>query len=300
MKLLLIYVFISVVCIQVDAQISFKTEYFGKSNYRIMEGDTDEKVGDSKGSAMVYQGGINLPLSIKINENNRPTVWGINAGGAYASLNNKNFTEDLVLDEIMNLGLSIYHMRPLNDKWSLMASIGAGIYAPTTRFSQIGFKNVLASGGVIFIRHLKPNLDLGGGIAVNNSFGFPMVFPALYLNWTTQGNFAFKVSMLEGLEISAKHNFSKYFSLSLIAEVNGQLALVEKDGKDKMFSHQYIVGGLRPEIKIGKNLSIPLTAGINAMRLAEFSDRSFKGMFQDRSYYFQISPYASAGLQIGF
>ena len=102
-----------------NAQITFKTEYFWKSSYRMQEGDNDEKVGNSKGSAIVYQGGINIPLSMKVNENNRPTLWSIGLGGAYAKLNNKNFTEPLVIDEIMNMGLNLTHLRPLNDKWSL-------------------------------------------------------------------------------------------------------------------------------------------------------------------------------------
>lgn len=300
MRLLLIYVFISIACIQTHAQVSFKTEYFGKSNYRMMEGDSDEKVGKSKGSAIVYQGGISIPLSMSLNENNRPTMWSISAGGAYAKLDNKNFVEPLVIDEVMNLGLSINYLRPLNDKWSMMASIGGGIYMPSTKFSQIRFKNVLGSAGAIFIYHLKPNLELGGGIAMNNSFGFPMVFPAFYLNWTTEGRYAVRISMMEGLEMSAGYNVSKNFSLNIVAEMNGQMALLEQDGKDKIFSHQYIVAGLRPEIKIGKNVSIPITAGVSAMRPTEITNRNLKSLFQDRSYYFQISPYVSAGLQIIF
>jgi hypothetical protein len=282
------------------AQVMFKTEYFGKSSYRMTKGDTDEKVGNSKGSAMVYQGGINIPLSMKLNENNRPTMWAISAGGAYAKLDNKNFSEPLVINEIMNLGLSINHHRPLNDKWSMMASIGGGLYMPSTRFSEIRFKNVIGSIGAIFIYHLKPNLELGGGIAMNNSFGYPMVFPAFYFNWAIESKYAVKISMMDGIECRAGYNVNKNLSLNIVAEMNGQMALIERDGKDKIFSHQYIVAGFRPEIKIGKYVSIPVTAGISAMRPAEITNRSLKSMFQDKGYYFQIAPYVSAGLNIGF
>lgn len=299
MKLVFFSLFLFL-CHNLNAQIFFKTEYFGTSNYRLSEGETDEKVGNSKGSAIVYQGGINIPLSLKMNEDNRPMLWGVSLGGAYVSLDNKNFTEDLVLDEIMNLGLSIHHLRPISKKWSLMAMVGAGIYAPSTRFSQIRYKNVLGSAGVIFICHLNANLELGGGVAVNNSFGHPMAFPAIYLNWNTNGKFKFKTSMMDGLKLSAEYEASKYLNLSIVAEMNGQMALVEKDGKDKIFTHQYVVAGFRPEIRVGKNLSIPITAGINAMRTAEFADRSLKSIFRDESYYFQISPYLSAGININF
>ena len=43
--------------------------------------------------------------------------------------------------------------------------------------------------GVIFIHHFKSNLELGGGLAMNNSFGYPMLFPAIYFNWKTEGRY---------------------------------------------------------------------------------------------------------------
>lgn len=300
MKKAFLLVYIAFTCSCVNAQIMFKTEYFGKSSYRITEGDIDEKVGNSKGSAIVYQGGINIPLSMKLNENNRPTMWSVSIGGVYAKLDNKNFTDPLVVDEIMNLGIGLNHLRPLNDKWSMMATVGGGVYMPSSRFSQIRYKNVLGSVGAIFIYHLKSNLQLGGGIAMNNSFGYPMVFPAFYFNWTTVGRFNVKIAMMDGIEILAGYNANKNVTLNIVTEMNGQLALLEQDGKDKMFSHQYIIVGFRPEIKIGKKISIPITAGFHAMRPAEMTDRSLKSIFDDRGYYFQISPYVSAGLKIGF
>lgn len=300
MKKVFFLLLLSVTCSGISAQIMFKTEYFGTSGYRMMEGERDEKVGNSKGSAVVYQGGINVPLSVKQKENNRAAIWTVSVGGAYAKLDNKNFTEPLVIDEIMNIGLSLNHLRPLNERWSMLAAIGGGIYMPGTQFSEIKFKNVLGNVGAIFIYHLKSNFELGGGIAMNNSFGYPMVFPAFYLNWRTEGRYAVKISMLEGIEMSAGYNASKILSLNLILEMNGQMALLEQDGKDKMFSHQYIVAGFRPEIKIGKNLSVCITAGFHAMRPAEMTNRNLKSLFQDRGYYFQISPYVSGGLHVGF
>lgn len=300
MKKVFFLLLISLIYSGMNAQIMFKAEYFGTSSYRMTEGERDERVGNSKGSAVVYQGGINIPVSIKSTEDTRPTLWAISIGGAYVKLNNRDFTEPLVIDEILDLGLSLSHLRPLNERWSLLAIIGGGIYMPSTRFSEIRLRNILGSVGAIFIYHLKPNLELGGGLAMNNSFGYPMVFPAFYFNWATEGRSTVRISMLEGIEISAGYSVNKNLSLNLVVEMNGQMALLEQDGKNKMFSHQYIVAGFRPEIKISKNLSILLTAGIHAMRPAEMTNRSLKSLFQDRGYYFQISPYVSGGLQIGF
>lgn len=300
MKKLVFFAIMIFVYSDTNAQVMFKTEYFGRSGYRKTEGDQSESVGNSEGSAMVYQAGVNIPLSVKLNENNRPTMWAISVGAEYAKLDNKNFTEPLVIDEIMNIGISLTHLRPLNDKWSMMATIGGGIYMPGTRISQIGFKNVLGSAGAVFIYHLKPNLELGGGVAINNSFGYPMLFPAFYLNWRTKGKYAVKVAAIKGLEVSVAYNAHKNLGLSFVAEMNGQMALLEQDGKDKIFSHQYLVAGLRPEIKLGKKVSIPVTFGISATRPAKMMDRKLKSIFQDGGYHFRAAPYASAGLQIRF
>lgn len=284
--------------VEAQVQIEMKTEYIGKSDYRKSENEKSEKVGDSQGAAMVHQANMTIPLSLKLNENKRPTLWAISANGAYAKLDNKNFTAPLVVDEILNIGMNLTHLRPLNDRWSILATIGGGIFMSNTDFSKAGFKNVLGNVGTVFIRHLKPNLDLGGGIMVNNSFGFPMVFPALYLNWKTEGKYAVKIALMQGLELSVGYDLTKNFRLNLIAEMNGQTALLQQEEKDKMFSHLYMIAGFRPEIKIGKKISIPLTVGMNLWRPAQITDRTLKSMFQDKEYYFRASPYASAGLKM--
>lgn len=291
-------------CLNANAQqASFKTEFIGNSGYWFLpNGDKPkEKIGDSKGSSVVYQGAVNIPLSAKMNENNRPTAWGIGLSGAYASLNNEKFTGEMV-SEIMNLQLGIYHLRPLNEKWSVRASIGVGVFAPSTDFSRIGFKNVLGSASAVFIRHLKPNLAVGGGLALNSSLGYPMVFPAVYLNWKHLGRFNVSAELIDGLDVAASYKFNDDFKLSWAFEMNGQMALLKRDGKDVIFSHQYIVTGLRPEVKLGKTgLTASAMVGLNLYRPASYSDRTLKGMFaSNNDYYFSASPYASIGLKWDF
>lgn len=291
-------------CLEGKAQqVSFKTEYIGNSGYYYLPpGEKPrEKIGDGKGSAMVYQGAVNIPLSMKVNENNRPTAWGIGLGGAYVSLKSQNLSEYMV-SEIMNLQLGVYHLRPLNDKWSMRASVGMGVFTPSTDFSKISFKNVLGSGGVVFIRHLKPNLDIGGGVAINSSLGYPMIFPAIYVQWKLHGKFDVNIELIEGLEASAGYGFNERFKLSYVLEMNGQVALLEKDDKNVIFSHQYIATGFRPEIKFGKTgFSVTGMAGLNLYRPASFSDRTLKGVFaSDNDYYFSVSPYVSVGLKMKF
>lgn len=302
LKSLLLTTLVTLLYLQGKAQeVTFKTEYLGKSGYYYLPpGEKPrEKIG-GKGSAMVYQAGVNIPLSMKLNEHNRPTAWGIGLGGSYVSLKNQNFSDQMV-SEIMNFQVGIYHLRPLNDKWSMRASLGMGVFTPSTDFSKISFKNVLASGSAIFIRHLKPNLSIGGGVAINSSLGYPMVFPAVYVKWKSEGKFDLNVEVVDGLEVSAGYDINDKFKLSYALEMNGQLALLKKDGKDVIFAHQYIVTGFRPEYKISEKLSVTGMAGLNLYRPASYSDRTLKGVFaSDNDYYFSVSPYASAGLKMKF
>ncbi len=292
-------------CTAVGAQITFKTEYIAGSHYMYLPGDDakPEKVGSAQGSSLVYSGSANIPFYMKMNEHNRPTAWGIGLGGSYASLDNRNFPGDMALpSEIMNLQFGLFHTRPLGERMSMMASLGAGVFTPFARVSNIGWEHVLGSGGVIFIWHLRPNLDLGAGLAANNSLGYPMVFPALYLDWRLEGRFKVNVSMMEGIELAAGYEFNDWFRLSLAFEMNGQMALLEQDGKRMMFSHQYMALGLKPKVRLGKSgLSLFAMAGLSAMRPAEYGELTLRAMFASvDSHYFRASPYASAGINIFF
>jgi hypothetical protein len=295
----------TLLCVAGKAQeVSFKTEYIGSSGYWFLpSGDKPkERIGDGKGSAIIYQGSVNMPLSMKLDENNRPTAWGIGLGGSYTSLDNRHFTDDMV-SEIMNLQVGVYHLRPLNDRWSMRASVGMGVFTPTTDFSKIRFKHVLGSAGVVFIRHLKPNLDIGGGVAINSALGYPMIFPAFYLNWKPETKFDVSIELgSDGLDMSAGYDFNERLKLAYALTMNGQVALLEKDGKDMIFSHQYIVTGFRPEMKLGQTgLTISAMVGLNLFRPASYTDRTLKGVFStDNDYYFSVSPYVSAGIKYKF
>ena len=279
------------------AQVSLKTEYFGTSDYKNQDG---ENVGDSKGSAMVYSGIVNMPLSVKISKDSLTTAWLLNLSGSYASLDNRNFTEDLVSD-ITNLQLSMVNIRQLNAKWSLIAFAGIGIYTNETQISKVNSNSILGNGGAIFVKKINPKLDLGAGLVLSNAIGYPMLFPALYVNYNSEGKYTFRFSMLNGIQASAGYNLNKTFDLSLIADVNGQMALLKKDGENVIFTHQYIVAGLRPEIKINKNISLPITLGLNAVRFAYFQDRNLKSLFKDNpTSRFDFSPYAAAQINYKF
>jgi hypothetical protein len=287
---------IVVISPKLHAQGFIKTEYIGTSKYK----DPDNNEIGGKGDAKIVSGGFKIPLSMKMNENNRPIAWAIGLSGSYASLGKKDIAKDLYPSEILNAQIGLMHMRPLGTKWSLLASIGIGTYMDNTKLSNIRMKNSLGQGGVVFIRHLKPNLDIGGGLALSNTFGYPMVFPAFYFNWNTEGRYQVKITLMDVFEVSGGIKFSKNFNLKLVGEMNGMLALTEKDGKDVMFTHQYVTAGLQPEFVFGK-VSIPITLGISAFRDSYYQKRSLKDFFSDKDQpHFNPAGYGSIAIKYSF
>lgn len=285
---------------EVSAQVWVKAEYIGSSAYR---DENNEKVG-GKGDMKVIQGGVNIPVSVKMDENNHPTAWMVGLGASYASMNNKNLAGYVDLPELFNAQLAVSYIRPINRKWSLLASVGAGLFMDTGSLAYTRWRNVMGSGVAVAIWHLRENLDLGMGVALNTSFGYPMVFPAFFVDWRITGRYLVEVSMMDGMELSAGMQIHELLRLKLVASMNGMLAFVERDGKDKIFTQQYITVGLQPELTLFRSLSIPLTIGFVANRAAYYDDRSlkafFKGMSREYDPHFSPAFYASVGIKYGF
>lgn len=106
--------------------------------------------------------------------------------------------------------------------------------------------------------------------------------------------------MIDGVEALVDYTLTAYLSLGLGAEIKGQMATLKQEGKNKIFTHQYITSALRPEFKLGALVSIPLAVGIQARRNTQMSNRSLKNLFQGKEYYFDLAAYLSAGVKVGF
>lgn len=302
MKEIIVFIIVScIICYKSYAQIEFKAEYFGKSSFARKIGDKSaEKVGDSKGSARVYEVDIKLPFFMKKKGGDKTLIWGVGAGYFYTSLHNENFTDDLVLSEMMNAKFGLFHLRPLNEKWSFLATCGVGVFTSSSHLSKIRARHILGNIDAIFIRHFSNKINFGFGAAVNSTFGYPMIFPALFFSWEHSGRFNYKIAINRGAELLVSYNLNKHLRLSLVGEMNGQLALLKREGEDVMFSHSYYIGGIRTEFRIGNKIIIPLTVGVQGHRLANFNDRTLKAAFNSADeYFFNFAPYLSVGLNIG-
>ena len=265
------------------AQISVKTEYISSSEFYDAVADTNT----GNGSAMIYSAGAMVPLSMQASAEDDPykraTIWGVALSGTFVKMDNHNFPIGKEMpSQVMNLGATMLHLRPLKERWSMLMALGIGSYTPENRLSAIRIdENVLANGALVFIWHWRPNLEIGGGVALNNSFGYPMLFPALYLKY--KGGFSDKftidVSLLDGTKVAFGYDYSENLSLKLVANIGGYLAYLRRNGQKEMFSSRTFFVGLEPEFKLGKHISIPVTFGGSFIRSGRYRERTLSAMF---------------------
>ena len=293
------------------AQISVKTEYISNSEFYDAVADTNT----GNGSAMIYSAGAMVPLSMQASAEDDPykraTIWGVALSGTFVKMDNHNFPIGKELpSQVMNLGATALHLRPLKERWSMLMALGIGSYTPENRLSAIRIdENVLANGALVFIWHWRPNLEIGGGVALNNSFGYPMVFPALYLKY--KGGFSDKftidVSLLDGTKVAFGYDYSENLSLKLVANIGGYSAYLRRNGQKEIFSSQTFFVGLEPEFKLGKHISIPVTFGGSFIRSGRYRERTLSAMFASeaknkdgsaRSSVFLPALYFAAGITI--
>ena len=293
------------------AQISVKTEYISNSEFYDAVADTNT----GNGSAMIYSAGAMVPLSMQASAEDDPykraTIWGVALSGTFVKMDNHNFPIGKELpSQVMNLGATVLHLRPLKERWSMLMALGIGSYTPENRLSAIRIdENVLANGALVFIWHWRPNLEIGGGVALNNSFGYPMLFPALYLKY--KGGFSDKftidINLLDGTKVAFGYDYSENLSLKLVANIGGYSAYLRRNGQKEMFSSQTFFVGLEPEFKLGKHISIPVTFGGSFIRSGRYRERTLSAMFATeaknedgsaRSSVFLPALYFAAGITI--
>ena len=236
---------------------------------------------------------------------------GVALSGTFVKMDNQNFPIGKELpSQVMNLGATALHLRPLKERWSMLMALGIGSYTPENRLSAIHIgENVLANGALVFIWHWRPNLEIGGGVALNNSFGYPMVFPTLYLKY--KGGFSDKftidINLLDGTKVAFGYDYSENLSLKLVANIGGYSAYLRRNGQKEMFSSQTFFVGLEPEFKLGKHISIPVTFGGSFIRSGRYRERTLSAMFASeaknedgsaRSSVFLPALYFAAGITI--
>lgn len=272
------------------------SEYLSSSSLR-------DEAGNRFGSGGMWRfsGRYTLPLSVKRNDRGQLTAWSATLNYTYASLQNKGAATALNPDRILNTSLNVSHLRPISERWSLIASLGCGVYAAP---NQIAWRSILANDAIFFVYKLREDLDIGVGAGLTNSFGVPMILPMGYLNWRSSGKYEIRVDMSSGLKVTAAKWLNQKFKLELTAiEMDGISSVMRIDGKSKIYSSTMMRSTLSPTFSISPKASVYLGIGGNWLRSIKISDRSFGGFldsFREDGYDFDASLRVTAGFKWSF
>ena len=296
MKTIFPFLIVILISFSAKAQISIGADYITSSKYRDIGGNKTGAEGDAKH----YQLGFQIPLTMKVDEKDRPTMWAIGVQTSYTSLGSKKSLTDITPSEIGNIILAVDHLRPISENWLIYASFGAGVFADHVKLDKIEGQNIMGVGSLLFIRPIFNNFKVGVGVAFDTSFGYPMAYPAFMLNWSLGDKYYVSFNM-NGLKAGIKT--ADCFNFNIFGTVKSSTAFMKKEGKRMQFSHMYVLAGIQPEFKIGK-LSMPITIGVSCVRPAYYEERTIKSFWEvytrDSDPFYSISPAISVGLQYGF
>ncbi len=282
--------------IAANAQFQFSADYVSPSR---LENSGGDELG--KGSMARVSAIANLPFKYELDENRQIVrMWALTFSAKYATLNNTGGAGEYVPDRMLNTSLNLTHIRPLSERWKLMASLGVGIYS---RPNHVVFKSLLANGGAVFVYKLRDRLDIGVGGALTNSFGFPALLPAVYLNWSMRGKYEIDLSMITGLKLTVKRKWNERFATSLTAfDMDGMSAVFRSDDKWKIYSTTMIRSYLQFDYKYDRNFTFFGAAGAVWSRSSRLVDRKFKNFYKmfNRSERQHFTPAMMVRIGVGY
>jgi Domain of unknown function (DUF6268) len=259
-----------------------KVDYVPFSNYvRPIDSTKTDAQSNFKRAHIAFE----VPISLEMDKYNHPRLWSVFLNGSYARMENKNYDmKDLPEQfqggfptELLNAQIGVKHLRSISPSWSLLIMASVGVY---TDMVEINKDDVLIQGGVFFIKQFNPNLALGIGPVLTNSFGVPMVLPGIYFNWESQGALHFKVAFPEGIELG--YRMSDNFDLKLVGELSGMTAETKIGNKSTLLGYQQIIAGLRPQFKLGEHWTLEPTAGTTLLRNFSTTNRKIKDIFKEK------------------
>lgn len=278
------------------SQTTVQWDYFLSSRFR-----NHEKVDCGKGDLQRVKASVNVPLSVKLDRWGNPRVWNVTFSATHGWLGNEGFARELNPDRIINANISVSHSRNIHENWMLIASLGAGIYAPT---DHVTFRSVLANGAVIFAYKLSKNLRVGLGAGLTNSYGAPMVMPMGYLDWRLKGSIEVLLNISNGVKTNVKIKATDRLTVDITpVEFDGMSAVVRRDGKNKLYSMFMIRSNLTLEAALNKYFTIFGGVGGALLRNASIKERKISSLFggDDKDKYrFKTAPQFLAGIRYKF
>lgn len=255
-------------------QLEISTLYLSRSAFT-----DNQKVSYGKGE--LYRIGLkyNQPLSVRLSDYGAPILWTASIQGSLYDLRGTGEAATQNPDDVLDASVNVTHIRPLSERWSIIATLGVGVYSAP---DEISWNSVLANGGCLFIYKVNDIFSIGAGIGLTNAYGTPMVVPMTYVKWNPKGRFEFDLNISSGVKASAQTWFGQNFKLRWnLLEMEGITSVIKVDGKGRLYSSMMLSSYLVPSFYFNKRLSIFLDAGVDLVRTCKITDRKIKYIFHD-------------------
>lgn len=250
--------------------------------------------------------GFEMPLSVRFTEDKRPIIWQAMVGAAYGRQWNNGAAQQYNPDEVLNASVNIIHVRPLRGRWTMLATVGAGVH---TTFDDTSARDIFVNAAAIFSYRHDKRLSYGVGVALTNTYGWPLVLPMPYLRYGNSqtgdkpvvGAWDFDINFMGRIQFTAGTWLSERIKLNIDGlNMESLHANVKSDGDYKVYNTTTMRSGLRPELTIGKKGRLMLAAGIVWRRSSSLADRSWAGFFKSFNHNRRRS-YGRAGyISIGY
>ncbi|NSL87970.1 hypothetical protein ECE50_014070 [Chitinophaga sp. Mgbs1] len=204
--------------------------------------------------------------------------------GSYSRWQHKDYERAVFPEELFagDLGLSYY--RTLRNRWAFLGMASAGIYSD---MKEIDGNDIFINAGGAFIKQFRPNFALGFGLFVNTSFGNPMVWPTLLVQWKMGGRYKLNINVPDkgpglAFNVGVTRIFSKQYELSLAFKPRQMTYDITRLTDDKrLMSYWELPIGIENRWHL-KNIDLFIGGGIMPLRSAEFEEKKVSKMFSRR------------------
>ncbi|RAJ76536.1 hypothetical protein CLV59_10855 [Chitinophaga dinghuensis] len=275
--------------------IGISADYLPASHYIRPE---DSVKTSSTTSQRRYNFGAAFMLASRIDTaTGKMRSWSMGVTGSYTTLDNKDYTKTIFPKELLETTIALKYMRSMRNRWSMMAIAAASL---GTDMEEITSKDIFLQGGVIFIKQHNRHFAYGLGGVLTNAFGTPMIMPAFFCQWKTDGKFSIDVNFPEKISVST--NLNKYTDLALAIRMRGSAYDVTNSPNDKrLMGYSEITAGLENTWHLGKHADFVIAGGSTLAAGVTFSDKKLSDIFSEKpNHRLATNYYLSTGLRWNF
>lgn len=224
-------------------------------------------------------------------------TWSLSASGSYTKLVNKDYNQQIFPEELLETQLALQHFRSIGNRWGMLSILSAGLF---TDMEKINGKDIFINGGVVFIKQHNRRFSYGIGAMFTNSFGTPMLLPALLVKYQTDSKFRIDVVFPEKISVSRRLN--EQTDLALAFRMRGSSYDVENaPDKKRLMGYAEMSVGLENTWHLNRHIDFVASGGSILYSGTTFKEKSLSEMFSDKPMHRLATNYFfSGGLRWNF